>query len=153
MNGSDAATAPLWDVQNGGRMMVLDAWFEGETARAAQLTGTGTFTYWNGLLAPYSSTPVAPVIELNGFSGVATFAGITFDLFGNTARAISVTNENSQTRALFIGLTGYVAPYFNRTGSGGTVSFMQSKYYDPAGGICRSPIRAALGPTLKFEPT
>ena len=44
------------------------------------------------------------------------------------ARAVSVTNENSQTQALFIGNTGDVVPYFNRTGSGGTVSFTQNKY-------------------------
>jgi hypothetical protein len=51
--------------------------------------------------------PGCPVIELNGFSGVATFAGLLFNLFGNTARAVSVTNENSQTRALFIGNAGF----------------------------------------------
>ena len=67
------------------------------------------------------------MIELNGFSGVATFAGLTFNLFGNTANAISVTNENSQTQALFIGNSGNESHYFNRTGSGGTVSFTQNK--------------------------
>ena len=29
MNYSGSSTAPLWDVQNGGRLMVLDAWYKG----------------------------------------------------------------------------------------------------------------------------
>ena len=131
MNGSNAGTFPLWDVQNGGRMLVEDTWFEGNTSRAVRLTGTGTFTYWGGLLAPNTSTPVNPLIELNGFSGRATFGGVLLNLFGNASRGILVSNETNQTNALFLGNLGFSVPYFSRTWSGGSVSFLNNKHLDP----------------------
>ena len=72
-----------------------------------------------------------PVVELNGFSGRATFGGVLLNLFGNAARGIVVTNETNQTNALFLGITGYSLPYFSRTGSGGSVSFLNNKHFDP----------------------
>ena len=54
--GSNAHTFPLWDVQNGGRMLVEDTWFEGPNSRAVRLSGTETFTFWAGLLAPDNDT-------------------------------------------------------------------------------------------------
>ena len=100
---SNAGSFPLWDVQNGGRMLVEDTWVEGGASRAVRLTGTGTFTSWGGNLAPYNNIPVNPVVELNGFSGRATFGGVLLNLFGNSFRGIVVTNETSQTNALFLG--------------------------------------------------
>jgi hypothetical protein len=73
---------------------------------------------------------VNPLIELNGFSGRATFGGVVLNLFGNSARGIVVTNETSQTNALFLGNASMDSPYFSRTGSGGSVSFLNNKYYD-----------------------
>ena len=52
------------------------------------------------------------------------------NLFGNSARGIVVTNETSQTNALFLGNASMDSPYFSRTGSGGSVSFLNNKYYD-----------------------
>ena len=72
-----------------------------------------------------------PVIELNGFSGRATFGGVTLNLFDNASRGIEVTNETNQTNALFLGNFGFSVPYFSRTGSGGSVSFLNNKHYVP----------------------
>ena len=57
MSGSNAGTFPLWDVQNGGRMLVEDTWFEGNTSRAVRLTGTGTFTYWGAIWPRTATSP------------------------------------------------------------------------------------------------
>jgi len=54
---SNAGTFPLWDVQNGGRMLVEDTWFEGGTSRAVRLTGTGTFTYWGAIWHRTATSP------------------------------------------------------------------------------------------------
>jgi hypothetical protein len=148
MNSSNAGTFPLWDVQNGGRMLVEDAWFEGDTSRAVRLTGTGTFTYWGGLLAPETSTPVNPLIELNGFSGRGTFGGVLLKPSGNASRGIVVSNETNQTNALFLGNLGYSLPYFSRTGSGGSVSFLNNKHKDQKGAVQTADQGAAR--TLAF---
>ena len=53
------------------------------------------------------------------------------NLFGNSARGIVATNETSQTNALFLGNASMDSPYFSRTGSGGSVSFLNNKHPDP----------------------
>lgn len=130
----------MYDVQNGGQMLVEDSWYEsGYGPTAVNLTGSGTFTYQGGTIAQDNngsiSTPGVPV-GVNGFTGNATFIGLQlFIPSTSSASQVTVTNENSNTKVLLLGFWDNqpVSNYFNRTGSGGTVTFINNKKFGSTG--------------------
>jgi hypothetical protein len=75
----------LYDVQNEGRLLVRDIWFEGSAYSMVNLKGSGEFAYHSGFLAPFDPNhgqelawekdlrrTVAP-LEVNGFHGKLAF--------------------------------------------------------------------------------
>lgn len=130
------------EVTSGGRLLMRD--LDQETAKGGwlvKLTGSNTFTIADGRNYVLPGGGIAPEIELNGFTGKATFLNFIVELRDSINRQILVTNETSGTYALFLGMEGALPDgyinYFNRTGSGGAVSFLNGKYQSSSSGGSR----------------
>ena len=52
-DSSGQAGIHLYDVQQGGRLLVRDIWYEGQAYSMMNLTGSGEFAYHSGFMAPY----------------------------------------------------------------------------------------------------
>ena len=153
-SGSNLATAVVYDVTNGGQLLVQDMWYEGSTPRLARLTDRGTFTLQGARIAPYSQSAV-PVVEVNGFHGNVTLAGV---LLNST---ISVSNAQNDTNVLLMGLEGYQANYVTTDGSLNNFALLNSHLYDfnlgsypipNQGSTSPSFLRSMLSPTRTARP-
>ena len=98
-----------YEVQNGGRLMAQDVWFEGGNPRFMHCTDSGTFTLHGAFIC--TSDPdhggtniVIPSVEVDGFSGKLCFLATVFA--GNW---MEVTGRGDQTQVLLLGTTG--SPY------------------------------------------
>ena len=78
---TEQAGFPLYDVQQGGRLLVRDIWYEGQAYRMMNLTGSGELAYHSGFMAPFDPNrgtqlaweqdlrlTVAP-LQVDGFRG------------------------------------------------------------------------------------
>jgi hypothetical protein len=75
----------LYDVQNGGRLLVRDIWFEGNAYSMVNLKGSGEFAYHSGFMAPFDPNHgqelawekdlrrTVAALEANGFHGKLAF--------------------------------------------------------------------------------
>jgi hypothetical protein len=129
-----AGDFPVYDVRNGGNLIVEDAWYEGPVSRIARLADTGTFTYHSGNIAPQNGAPVTPVIEVASFAGRITLLALVLDL-DDPARAIQVSSEIPETNLLLLGLIGNQPSYILRKSSAGYMSSVNNKLSTKAGTV------------------
>ena len=67
----------LYNVAQGGRLLVRDIWYEGQIWHFLHLTDRGEFTYHSGNIAPYKSPPgEGAVLDFDGFQGDVTLSQI-----------------------------------------------------------------------------
>jgi hypothetical protein len=135
-NAASIGAGPFGPVSltNNSSFLMADTWYEGSATALFRLT-SGTFTYQGGNMAPASHPGAtnlsAPAILLNGFSGVASFIGMEFDLSKIPSHVgIEVENETTQTQAYFMGITSNEAGYYDRTAGNagaGTVGFIMDR--------------------------
>ncbi|MDD5704804.1 MAG: glycosyl hydrolase family 28-related protein [Kiritimatiellae bacterium] len=130
----------LFEVADNGSLLVTAGNYE-SGKRTAKLSGNGTFTLASTRLVHKPEAAEAD-IELNGFSGQATFLADyvywkpTQNMYGPI---ILVTNETAATKALFLGMSPVdftdvtFTNVFCRAGAGGTVSlaYSQTGYSPP----------------------
>ena len=98
--GSQDAGVDLYNVDNGGRLLVRDIWYEGHIWHFLHLTGTGEFTYHAGIVAPY--TPPSPedaVMLLDNFRGKLTLSQIE-----PCNGAFRINGGNQDTKVLGLGM-------------------------------------------------
>jgi len=81
---------PLWDVQNGGKLLARDFWYEGHSRIMFNLTGSGTFACHSAYMCPYGNDENSPGWEkdvrakypsfgIDGFKGTAALTLISSD--------------------------------------------------------------------------
>jgi len=138
--GTTGGVAPsngwMYEVTNGGQMLVEDAWYESSDSPTVVNLGSsdsGAFCLWGGTLGQGSSgggTPPGPPVFINGFSGLASFLNLQYALVNGSY--ITVIPQ-SQTQALFLGQAIGRSDSFSTTGGGGgaggsgTVVFQNNK--------------------------
>ena len=100
--------ATVYSVNNGGKLLAADMWFEGAGERQATLTGTGTFTMQGAHVAPADSVhggvPTEPAFVVNNFKGNASFLNIYLDLESPIDGA-QMSNVPAGSNAYFLGVT------------------------------------------------
>jgi hypothetical protein len=102
-SSSNSPNTVVYDVTNGGRLLVQDTWYEGKTPRLARLVDRGIFTLHGGRVAP--SPQSIPVVEINGFHGMVTLAGVQLN------NSVLAANAQSDTSILLLGIEGTQANY------------------------------------------
>jgi hypothetical protein len=120
-------TAPMFEVTNGGRLLVEDAWYEGGSSRLIYATDSGVFTGSGLHIAPTQDAPLEPLINVSGFNGMFSLLNSEFDFHG-VSRSIQIGAENSNTNVLIAGIDPNSANYFVRSSSGGYLNFVNNKY-------------------------
>lgn len=109
----------LYAVENGGRLLVRDIWYEGHAWSMLRLSGSGEFTHHSGLYAPYSAgdknfadlpfekelrQQTAPM-ELNGFKGRVLLSQVqtTGAALADAQPFLSLKGESRETSLLLCG--------------------------------------------------
>ena len=129
---SSGPFGPL-NMTNNSSFLMTDTWYEGPATALFRLD-SGTFTYQGGTMAPAShpgftaADLTQPDILLNGFSGVASWLGMEFDLSHIPSHVgIDVEGETAQTQAYFMGITSNEPGYYQRAAGNsgaGTVGYI-----------------------------
>jgi len=131
----------LVSVGNGGlgpstitnsRALVSELWYEGNASDLIRVY-SGDFTYMTGHMSPASHAgtfdPAQPPVSLESLDGKATFISFSFDNADKTlGTALQVKDETANTKALFLGASTRANNYFKRTGTGGDVGLVMSRY-------------------------
>jgi Concanavalin A-like lectin/glucanases superfamily/Pectate lyase superfamily protein/K319L-like, PKD domain len=134
MMGANSVTSdPLYEVTNGGRILVEDSWFEGSNSRVIYPRDSGVFSYNGGQIAPTTNSPLEPVIDVSGFNGLITLLGVRYDTFGQSQRTTRVSSETSNTNVFLGGLEFNLPNSFVRSSSGGTLNFLNNKVLGSSG--------------------
>ncbi|WP_276745785.1 glycosyl hydrolase family 28-related protein [Chlorogloeopsis fritschii] len=100
LGGFSGATGegPSFHVDNGGRLMVQDSWYEESTRTPMlHLTGSGTVTL-NSMAHMFAQNATFPTILIDGFSGKVTLGSIY-----SSASTITVQGNNPTTNVLLFG--------------------------------------------------
>ncbi len=132
----------IYEVANGGRMLVEDAWYEsGDSPTAVNLTNSdsGVFSYWGGSLG---SGIAGWSVTLNGFNGLASFLDINYGI--QAGGGIMVT-PGSQTQAWFLGQGANQPSFYTNANSTGSVFFDNSQGLTAVGGT-NKPIHIPYQP-------
>jgi hypothetical protein len=112
-NPNSSGTGPMYHVQNGGRLVVLDRWNEGTGPQSINLTNTsGYLTVSGAELTPYINTP-GPSVTVNNFTGnLAIVSSLTFKNWSITTTAganiLMLGNQHNQGEPILSGSGGSV---------------------------------------------
>jgi len=139
-SSSSSSSSVLYDVRNGGRLLVQDMWYEGSAPRVARLNDRGSFTLHEARVAPSPSS--VPAIEINGFHGPVTLAGV------NLNNTILATNAQSDTNILLLGLEGHQSNYVTRDATVTNFGLLNSHLYDPQNGSLPIPNQGSASPAF-----
>jgi hypothetical protein len=143
--GASSGTSPnavVYDVTNRGRLLVQDMWYEGNTPRLARLIDSGTFTLHGAMVAPYGPASSIPVVEINGFHGQVTLAGVlTYD-------TILATNAQSDTSVLLLGIEGHQANYVTQDTTVSNFALLNSHLYTSGSGSFPIPNQGSASPSF-----
>jgi hypothetical protein len=115
----------MYDVQDGGQLLVRDTWFEGATTRFMRLNGSGVFTLHGAMIALYAPVSNATV-EIDDFRGQATILETYF-----TTSNLRVTGDGQATKVLGLGLAGNLPNYFTNDSPNAQVMLLGSRTSNP----------------------
>ncbi len=97
--GATSGNGLMYDVRNGGNLLVRDTWFEGGAAHFLRLTDRGNFTIDGGKVACMPPVPTnSPTLLVEGFRGKVAIIGMNFS--GDNWLAVRGTNPETRVLAL-----------------------------------------------------
>jgi len=133
-SGSSSNNELSYDVENGGRLLVRDIWYEsGQYPRFMQCSGSGSFTLHGTMVATAHKDGV-PALEFNDFKGNLTF--LTSILHsGSQVVPILVQGQGANTNLLLLGVQlGIGDRYLTNSSPEARVALLESMQYTPGGG-------------------
>ncbi len=133
-SGSSSNNGLSYDVENGGRLLVRDIWYEsGQFPRFLQCRGSGSFTL-NGAMIATAQKDGIPALEFDDFKGNLTF--LTSILHsGSQSVPILIKGSGAEMNVLLLGVQmGIGNNYLSNNAPGARVGLLQSMQYTPGGG-------------------
>ena len=119
-SGSSGYGGSVYDLLNGGQLLVRDMYYEGRPPQFFRLTGTGTFTLHSGRC--YVDPVANPVMEFKGFHGQASLVSLQLD---NTD--VRITGGSENTRVLGLGLASSLPDAFVNDSPNAQVALLGSR--------------------------
>jgi hypothetical protein len=138
-SGSSSNNELCYDVENGGRLLVRDIWYEsGEFPRFMQCRGAGSFTL-NGAMIATAQKDGIPALQFDDFKGDLTF--LTSILHsGSQSVPTIIKGPGADMNVLLLGVQlGIGSDYVTNTSPGARVGLLQSMQYTQGGG--GTPVR------------
>ncbi len=133
-SGSSSNNALSYDVENGGRLLVRDIWYEsGQSPRFMLCRGSGSFTL-NGAMIATAQEQGIPALEFDNFNGDLTF--LTSILHSNSQSVpIAVRGSGAFTNLLLLGVEmGIGNGYLVNDSPAARVALLESMQYTQGGG-------------------
>jgi hypothetical protein len=133
-SGSSSNNEISYAVENGGRLLVRDIWYEsGEFPRFMQCRGSGSFTLHGAMIAT-ARKDGTPALEFDGFQGSLTF--LTSILHsGSQSVPTVIKGSGADMNILLLGVQmGIGSEYLTNNSPGARVALLQSMQYTPGGG-------------------
>ena len=131
--GASSNCSTMYSVENGGRLMAQDIWYEGQPTAFAQLKGSGTFTLSGAQIAPGRAGPNASPndpesagISIVDFTGKASFLTNVIQ-----TRAL-VTGKTDKANVMFMGIEAGDAQVLTPPPADAKVSLLFSRRYASA---------------------
>ena len=119
-SGASGYGGSVYDLLNGGHLLVRDMYYEGRPPRFMRLSGSGTFTLHSGRC---HVDPVAnPVIEFKDFHGQASLVNLEL----NNAD-VRITGGSGDTRVLGLGLASTLPDAFVNDSPSAQVALLGSR--------------------------
>ncbi|MFI5379117.1 MAG: glycosyl hydrolase family 28-related protein [Tepidisphaerales bacterium] len=140
LGGASSTHELTYDVQNGGRIVARDIWYEtGKFPRFMNLTGSGEFVL-HGSKVAVAQKGDGPAILLDGFRGRAAFLTTTFVGTDGKPAPVVVRGDTSATDLLLAGvLTGMGDGAFSIPSGQPRAAMIESCTYTPGGGSRPTP--------------
>lgn len=134
--GAESVTSdPLYEVTNGGRLLVEDFWYEGPGSRFIYPRDSSTLAFSGGHIAVYPNAPLEAVMDVSGFNGLLTMLGLEYDLSRISRRGIQIGGAGTNASIFLAGLQFDVRDALHRLPPlTGHVSLMNSKMSTPTSG-------------------
>ncbi len=132
--GSSSNNELSYDVENGGRLLARDIWYEsGQYPRFMQCDGAGSFTLHGAMVATARKEGV-PALEFNDFNGNLTF--LTSILHsGSQVVPVLVQGQGTNTDLLLLGVQlGIGENYLTNNSPQAHVALLESMRYTAGGG-------------------
>jgi len=160
-SGSSSNNELSYDVQNGGRLLVRDIWYEsGEFPRFMQCRDSGSFTLHGAMVATAKREGI-PALEFDGFQGDLTF--LTSILHsGSQSVPIVTKGPGTDMNVLLLGVQmGIGDGYLINNAPDARIALLESMQYTPGGGGKPVPdvgsvdpdfLRRMLAPTRSMKP-
>lgn len=150
--GASSSNNLSYDVQNNGRLMAQDIWYEGAPPRFLHFTDKswGTFTLNGATTATGRPGPNMPVedpnfaaLSFDGFRGDVSLLGV------NIGTNLSISGKSDLTRLL--GLLHGTESYFQNTSTGAQVAMFGSTKYTEGGGATPIPNQGQAEPKFVLQ--
>jgi hypothetical protein len=122
-SGSSSNSPISYDVNEGGRLMARDIWYEGKPETFMRCTGSGSFTLHGAIIAP-ELKPGSPGIEVKDFRGDLAFISVEFET------PIAVAGPNRDLNLLVLGCQGR-GDWFAGGSPDGRAAVLSSRQFDP----------------------
>jgi hypothetical protein len=124
VGGIAPADGWMYEVSNGGSMLLEDVWYESSTSPTVVNLGSadsGNFSYWGGNLG---SALVGWSVIVDGFNGLASFLNLDYGI--QVGGGITVV-PSGQTQAFFLAQSANQKKFYTVNGAEGTVYFDDSQ--------------------------
>jgi hypothetical protein len=155
--GATSGNHRMYDVRNGGSLLIRDTWFEGSAVQFLRLNDRGDFTLDGGKEFCGGANPDrVPTLLVDGFRGRAAFIGLNFT--GDNWLAVRGTNPETRVLALCCLMTSQRG--VEMTGGGNQVGVLAnrcsaslgSEVVPDAGNLDPAFLREALALTRTSRP-
>ncbi len=133
-SGSSSNNELSYAVENGGRLLVRDIWYEsGRFPRFMQCRGSGSFTL-NGAMIATAQKDGIPALEFDAFKGDLTFLTCILHS-GSQSVPVAVKGPGADTNLLLLGVQmGIGSSYLANDSPAARVALLESMQYTQGGG-------------------
>jgi len=133
-SGSSSNNELSYDIENGGRLLVRDIWYEsGEFPRFMHGDGAGSFTLHGAMVATTRKEGI-PALEFDNFEGDLTFLTGIFHS-GSQSVPIVAKGQGTGMSLLLLGVQmGIGTDYLVNDSPAARVALLESMQYTPGGG-------------------
>jgi len=157
-SGATSNNQLTWHVENGGRVLAQDLWYEtGKWPRFIHLAGSGELYYQSGMIAVSSKKDVRAAIELDDFHGRFAMLGAIIHSVSPINMNVLFRGQGRDMKALVLGCQSNDAPkdqsdkFFLMSSPSARVLLLHNRRMDKTGATHQVPDEGVADPNFLRE--